>query len=336
MRLVGRLTYKIQNSMMQMRFIFMTVFMAFFTFVNAQNATDLGSTPPFMVGLKGTIYKFFLPKVIESDKRIGYTEAIEKSTPIGYVYTQSLNISERNLDQAFPGVPKNVYVFAIIYTGKFEVKEDTIYEFVLKSDDGSRLWIDTTEVINHDGFHQFNIPKKGVIKLKKGFHNIKVWYFQGLATRMGLLLVMKKISEKEWLPFNLKPLEDDLKQTMKVDSNGVAKAQLNERFLFDLGKFDLKPEAESQLLNVAKLLIFNPNAKLKVEGHTDNKGTAKANQLLSENRANAVANALKAMGIPETIVIETIGFGMSKPVAPNTNEEGKAQNRRVEISVSTN
>jgi outer membrane protein OmpA-like peptidoglycan-associated protein len=322
--------------MMQMRFMLTTVFMAFLTCLNAQNATDLGSTKPFMVGLKGTIYKFVMPKVIESDKRVGYTEAIEKSTPIGYVYAQSLNISERNLDQSFPGVPKNTYVFAIIYTGKFEVKEDTTYEFVLKSDDGSRLWIDTSEVINHDGFHQFNVPKKGAIKLKKGFHNIKVWYFQGLATRMGLLLMMKKISEKEWLPFNLKPLEDDLKKTMQVDNNGVAKAQLNDRFLFDLGKSDLKPEAELQLLNVAKLLIFNPNAKLKIEGHTDNKGTAKANQLLSENRAQAVANALKAMGIPETIAIETMGFGMSKPVAPNTTEEGKAQNRRVEISVSTN
>jgi outer membrane protein OmpA-like peptidoglycan-associated protein len=322
--------------MTQTRFILTTVFIAFITFANAQNATDLGSTKPFMVGLKGTIYKFALPKVFEPNKRIGYTEAIEKSTPIGYVYTQSLNISERNLNQTFPGVPQGVTEFSIIYTGKFDVKQDAVYEFILKSDDGSRLWIDTTEVINHDGLHQFNIPKKGSIKLKKSFHNIKIWYFQGLATRMGLLLLMKREMDKEWLPFDLKPLEDDLKQTMKVDSNGVAKAQLNERFLFDLGKSELKPEAESQLLNIAKLLIFNPNAKLKIEGHTDNKGSAKANQLLSENRANAVANALKAMGIPETIVIETIGFGREKPVAPNTNEEGKAQNRRVEIAVSTN
>jgi outer membrane protein OmpA-like peptidoglycan-associated protein len=317
------------------KFILTLIFIAFNCLLNAQNTADLGSTKPFMVGLKGTIYKFVLPEIFKGDKKNGYTEDIEKTTPIGYVYTQSLNISERNLTDPFPGVPRNIHEFAIIYRGKFDVKEENTYEFVLKSDDGSRLWIDSIEVINHDGLHQFNIPKKGAIKLTKGFHDIKVWYFQGMATRMGLVLMMKKITDKTWLPFDLKPLEDEIKQLIKVDS-GVAKVQLNEQFLFDLGKAELKPEAESQLSNVAKLLIINPNALLKIEGHTDNKGTAKANQLLSENRAIAVANALKLMGIPETVRIETKGFGFSQPIVPNSTEEKRAKNRRVEISISTN
>lgn len=317
--------------------IILTLFSpAFMPCLTAQNTTDLGAIKPFMIGLKGTIYKYVVPKGFISDKRVGYTEAIEKTAPIGYVYAQSLNISERNLDEPFPGVPQGVTEFAIIYTGKFEVKEAQTYEFVLKSDDGSRLWIDSTEVINHDGLHQFNIPKKGAIKLNKGLHDLKVWYFQGLATRMGLLLLMKKETEKTWLPFDLKPAEDELKQSVKVDSNGVVKAQLNERFLFDLGQSSLKSDAESQLINIAKLLIIKPNARLKIEGHTDNSGTAKANQLLSENRAKAVANALKTMGIPATIAIETIGLGFSQPIAPNDSAEGKAKNRRVELSISTN
>jgi outer membrane protein OmpA-like peptidoglycan-associated protein len=327
---------KIQKNMTHFRFVLTLFFVAFMMLLNAQNTTELGSTKPFMVGLKGAIYKFIPPKNITVGVKVGYTDSIEKTTPIGYVYTQSLNITERNLEASFPGVPRGVSVFAIIYKGKFEVKEAATYEFVLKSDDGSRLWIDTTDVINHDGFHQFQVPLKGKIQLNKGFHNLKVWYFQGLPTRMGLLLLMKKETETAWLPFDLKPAEDEIKQLMKVDSNGTVKAQLNERFLFDLGKSELKPEAESQLSNVAKLLIINPKAKLKIEGHTDNKGTAKANQLLSENRANAVANALKAMGIPETVTIETIGSGFSKPLEPNNSEENKAKNRRVEISISTN
>jgi outer membrane protein OmpA-like peptidoglycan-associated protein len=322
--------------MMHIKLILTTFFITFFSLLNAQNASDLGSIKPFMVGLKGTIYKFVLPETFKANKSIGYTETIEKTTPIGYVYTQSLNISDRNLTDPFPGVPNNIYEFAIIYKGRFDIKEETTYDFVLKSDDGSRLWIDTVEVINHDGLHQFNIPKKGSIKLNKCMHNIKVWYFQGMATRMGLLLLMKKEADKTWLPFDLKPFEDEIKQIMKVDSNGTAKAQLNEQLLFDLGQSELKPEAESQLSNIAKLLIISPNVKLKIEGHTDNKGTAKANQLLSENRANAVANALKKMGIPETITIETKGFGFSQPIAPNDSEEGKAKNRRVEITISTN
>jgi outer membrane protein OmpA-like peptidoglycan-associated protein len=321
--------------MKSIQFVLALIFIALNSILHAQNPSDLGSTKPFMVGLKGTIYKFIIPESFKANKKVGYSEDIEKTTPIGYVYTQSLNISDRNLTEPFPGVPKDVREFAIIYRGKFETKEENMYEFVLKSDDGSRLWIDSIEVINHDGFHQFNIPKKGSIKLAKGFHDIKVWYFQGMATRMGLVLLMKKATDKTWLPFDLKPLEDEIKQLVKVDS-GVAKAQLNEQFLFDLGKAELKPEAETQLSNIAKLLIVNPNGMLKIEGHTDNKGTAKANLLLSENRANAVAGALKSMGIPETVRIETKGFGLSQPIAPNTTEEGKAKNRRVEISISTN
>lgn len=176
---------------------------------------------------------------------------------------------------------------------------------------------------------------KGKINLKKGFHNLKVWYFQGYPTRMGLLLLMKKQADSTWLPFNLKPLEDEIKQIIRLDS-GVAKAQLNERFLFDVAKSEVKPEAETQLANIAKLLIVYPNATLKIEGHTDNKGAANANQLLSENRANAVANALKTMGIPETIAIETKGFGATQPIVPNNSDENRAKNRRVDISISTN
>jgi outer membrane protein OmpA-like peptidoglycan-associated protein len=322
--------------MKSIKLVLTLIFIALNSPLNAQNPSDLGSTKPFMVGLKGTIYKLIRPTKAELDKnKNNYIGMIEKTKPIGYVYTQSLKISERNLTDSFPGVPKDITEFAIIYKGKFPVKEAEMYGFALKSDDGSRLWIDSIEVINHDGLHDFSSTKIGSIKLNKGFHDIKVWYYQGLATRMGLLLLMKKAVDKTWFPFDLKPLEDEIKQLIKVDS-GVAKVQLNEQFLFDLGKSELKPEAASQLSNIAKLLIVNPNALLKIEGHTDNKGAAKANQLLSENRAIAVAKALKLMGIPENVRIETKGFGFSQPIAPNSTEEGKAKNRRVEISISTN
>jgi outer membrane protein OmpA-like peptidoglycan-associated protein len=317
------------------KFVFTTAFLTFSAILLAQNPTDLGSTKPFMVGLKGTIYKYTPPTKMHVAAKIPYYKIIEKTPPIGYVYTQSLNISERNLSESFPGVPQGVTEFAIIYKGKFDVKQDANYEFMLKSDDGSRLWIDTTEVISHDGLHQFNIPKKGSIQLKKGFHDIKVWYFQGLATRMGLLLLMKTEAEKDWLPFDLKPFEDDMKQLINMD-NGLAELQLNEKLLFDIGKFVLKLGAENQLEKVAKLLIINPLLRIKIEGHTDNKGSAAANQLLSENRAKAVAEALKKMGIPETVVIETQGYGFSQPLVPNSTDENRAKNRRVNILISTN
>ena len=62
-------------------------------------------------------------------------------------------------------------------------------------------------------------------------------------------------------------------------------------------------------------------------------GSATSNQLLSENRANAVANALKAMGISMDIQFDIKGFGRTQPLVPNGSEENRAINRRVEFYI---
>ena len=72
--------------------------------------------------------------------------------------------------------------------------------------------------------------------------------------------------------------------------------------------------------------------KIEVSGHTDNVGNKKDNQLLSENRAQAVVNYLTAKGIKANR-LSSKGFGDSKPVASNKTEEGRQQNRRVEFSI---
>jgi outer membrane protein OmpA-like peptidoglycan-associated protein len=310
----------------------------------AQNSDDLGSTKPFLIGLKGAIYDFKMPrtyanvpgrpKSIPWDS-VGYTLEYEQKKPIGYVYTQSLNITERDLTQPFPGVPRHVKYFAIIYRGKFEVSEDATYDFAIKSDDGSKVWVDSMLLINHDGIHNFSQAKKGSIALKKGFHDLKVWYFQGLIDRMGLILMWRNTIDKVWKPFDLKPIEDELKKNMTIDSN-VANLQLNDKLLFEVGKFDLKNEGKMALSQIIKLLLLNPTATLRIEGHTDNKGSAASNQVLSENRAKAVATALKEMDMPHTVKIEAKGFGFSQPIASNTDEAGRAKNRRVDITVSLN
>jgi outer membrane protein OmpA-like peptidoglycan-associated protein len=310
----------------------------------AQNSDDLGSTKPFLIGLKGAIYDFKMPrtyadvpgrpKSIPWDS-VGYTLEYERKKPIGYVYTQSLNITERDLTQPFPGVPRHVKYFAIIYRGKFEVSEDATYDFAIKSDDGSKVWVDSMLLINHDGIHNFSQAKKGSIALKKGFHDLKVWYFQGLVDRMGLMLMWRSTIDKVWKPFDLKPVEDDFRKNMHVDSS-TANIQLSDKLLFEVGKASLKSEAKTALSQLLKLLLSNPTATLRIEGHTDNKGSAASNQVLSENRAKAVATALKEMGMPETVKIETKGYGFTQPIAPNTDEAGKAKNRRVDITVSLN
>lgn len=100
--------------------------------------------------------------------------------------------------------------------------------------------------------------------------------------------------------------------------------------LFDTGKDSLKPESASQLDEIVTLLKENGSLKLSVEGHTDNVGNAKSNQSLSDNRALSVKKYLTGKGI-EAGRLDARGWGDTKPVGDNRTEEGRRQNRRVEL-----
>jgi OOP family OmpA-OmpF porin len=100
---------------------------------------------------------------------------------------------------------------------------------------------------------------------------------------------------------------------------------------FDSGSSDIKPESAGVLKMISDLLNQNPNVKVRIVGHTDAVGDEKSNQLLSEQRALAVKNTLKAnYGINDDR-LESIGKGESEPVANNILKEGMAQNRRIEF-----
>jgi len=103
--------------------------------------------------------------------------------------------------------------------------------------------------------------------------------------------------------------------------------------LFDLNKADLKPGGLVDINKLAQFLQENPDRKVIVEGYTDSSGSASYNQSLSERRANSVRVALVKMGVgPERIVAQ--GYGKEYPVADNTSNSGRAQNRRVEVTIS--
>jgi outer membrane protein OmpA-like peptidoglycan-associated protein len=84
------------------------------------------------------------------------------------------------------------------------------------------------------------------------------------------------------------------------------------------------------LKEVAKLLQDNASLKVWVVGHTDNTGQDEANVVLSQARAASVVKALLQMGVAATRLAPH-GAGPFAPVAPNTAEEGRARNRRVEL-----
>lgn len=104
-----------------------------------------------------------------------------------------------------------------------------------------------------------------------------------------------------------------------------------ELFAFDSAK--LTPKAEQEIANTAAEAKALKSINLVlVEGHTDNIGTAAYNQQLSIKRANAVRDALIKNGVPAE-KIDAKGYGFDKPVASNKTKDGRAQNRRVEITI---
>jgi outer membrane protein OmpA-like peptidoglycan-associated protein len=103
--------------------------------------------------------------------------------------------------------------------------------------------------------------------------------------------------------------------------------------LFDFNKYTLKPEAREKLAKVSGILVAYPGLKVQVEGYTDNIGSDEYNQKLSEQRSGGVRDYLVAQSVPDGNV-SAKGFGKSDPVADNSTDSGRAQNRRVELVVS--
>jgi len=109
--------------------------------------------------------------------------------------------------------------------------------------------------------------------------------------------------------------------------------KLKSDILFDTGKSVLKPQAKSNLSEMASIMKKYPENVLSIYGYTDSTGTATVNNALSEERAEAVRQELVASGLPVN-TISTYGRGSTMPIGDNKNVEGRKQNRRVEIEVT--
>lgn len=117
--------------------------------------------------------------------------------------------------------------------------------------------------------------------------------------------------------------------TMPIEAGSTI--TLNNLF-FPNGKYTLLPESYAELNRLTELMEANPSVKVEIAGHTDNVGGDVPNQELSQDRAEAVRSYLLSKGI-SSIRLRAKGYGKARPVAPNTTEDGKAQNRRVEFVI---
>jgi len=168
----------------------------------------------------------------------------------------------------------------------------------------------------------------------------------------------KKLAERPWggaggLPeevaLSIQQLADQYPDLFEFDP-ATGRLRFASDITFDFASIQVKPEARTALTKLGQILASDAAKAVKVSivGHTDsvpvarpqtkamlrNLGKAANNQGLSEARAEAVAEILRAAGVPAAR-ITTKGLGATRPIADNSTKEGRAKNRRVEIYLST-
>ena len=126
-----------------------------------------------------------------------------------------------------------------------------------------------------------------------------------------------------------------------TDANGLdaVKVTFDSGILFATGKSELSATAKNSLAEFAQVLKNNADCDIAIQGYTDNQGfkgksaseSAALNQALSLDRASAVSNYLKGLSVPNSQIKSVQGFGEASPVADNSTEAGRKQNRRVEV-----
>ncbi len=144
------------------------------------------------------------------------------------------------------------------------------------------------------------------------------------------------------LVFDIQAIEypiDDL--NIVVEKEKEILIELAADVLFDFDKANLKPSAIKSLQSVAKRIRESSRGDVRIEGHTDSKGSNEYNQTLSEKRAISVRDWFVSEGGLSNVQFATKGLGELKPVVSNTTEEGaddpigRQRNRRVEIIIKT-
>ncbi|MDD4857253.1 MAG: OmpA family protein [Candidatus Krumholzibacteria bacterium] len=113
------------------------------------------------------------------------------------------------------------------------------------------------------------------------------------------------------------------------------KITFDSGILYDVDKAVLRPEAKTNLDKMAAILNKYPDTNILVEGHTDATGSDEHNLELSRQRAQSVENYLAGLGVdPSRFTV--MGYGESQPIATNDTDEGRQQNRRVELAIMAN
>ncbi len=164
------------------------------------------------------------------------------------------------------------------------------------------------------------------------------WIVAGLLVSIGALGCTKTVMLREDQPLVVtaqppKPPPPPPPPPKRVEVK-KEKIQVNEKIHFEFDSAEIKEESNDLMNEIAQVINEHPEIlELRIEGHTDNVGSAKYNKDLSQRRAAAVRDYLVNTGKVDASRLEVAGYGFDKPIADNATDEGRAKNRRVEFNI---
>lgn len=141
---------------------------------------------------------------------------------------------------------------------------------------------------------------------------------------------LKELQEQRAKELREKELKEKQQQEAKAQVN--IQEVIAERIFFDFDSYELKPEARSVLQKKAEVLKANPNLKIVIEGHCDERGTEEYNLALGEKRARAAYEFLILLGV-DANRMQIVSYGEEYPLDPGHNETAWAKNRRDEFKI---
>jgi len=126
--------------------------------------------------------------------------------------------------------------------------------------------------------------------------------------------------------------KEPFRRDIPLDRIQVGSSIVLNNIFYETDSYELLPASVVELKKVHSFLMNNPSIEVEISGHTDNTGTSDHNQSLSERRADTVVEFLMNMGVKPDALMPA-GYADRQPVADNSTESGRAQNRRTELKI---
>ena len=239
----------------------------------------------------------------------GYKPHYRDYDIVKHLTWNKIDIPETDTKHNFPGLDYSTRIGFFIKS-KMEVKKSGIYELCLTSDDGSRLWIDGSEMLNNDDNHKMRKVCDSIFMAKKENQDFELWYYQGFVDKYGLKFTTTVLPDSLF-----QNVMDTLSYSIYFDENSSNPDSL---------------QIENCKEFMMKIKCKNIDS-IQLSGFADSKGSVKYNYNLGMSRAESVKELINKFFACQSVDIKTRSFGENHIL----DDIVTSKNRRVELVVFT-